>query len=345
MPGGAGTPGGYGGGAGFGGSSSSGGGSSGGGGSGGDGRSAALAAQAAASAARSRAAAAAAAAEADRQNRNAAAEAAAKARAAQQAAEGKVDVGFQEALRKQKIEEDLKNELDEDFLFEGAKARAPTTFKPEIEKYITRSPFTDEPIINERVKKYSPTYYQDRSKIGGETYGERAEAEIKRGGIGTTLKNIALGIVAPQLLAGTKFAPLYQGYRTYETAKRFLPKIGDIQTALQAALTREPTTGTRKTTGTKKINPLVASNRGGDGEGIKTVAEKVATGEGLESGAKLLGVNDTQKAELFKRRNMVEDILRKGSYQGRDLTSGQKNNLRNYIEQINKFLVPVQQGI
>ena len=100
-----------------------------------------------------------------------------------------------------------------------------------------------------------------------------------------------------------------------------------------------------KTTGTKKTTPLVASNRGGDGEGIKTVAEKVATGEGLESGAKLLGVNDTQKAELFKRRNLVEDILRKGSYQGRDLTSGQKNNLRNYIEQINKFLVPVQQGI
>ena len=71
----------------------------------------------------------------------------------------------------------------------------------------------------------------------------------------------------------------------------------------------------------------------------------MATGEGLESGAKLLGVNDTQKAELFKRKSMVEDILRKGSYQGRDLTSGQKNNLRNYIEQINKFLVPVQQGI
>jgi len=97
------------------------------------------------------------------------------------------------------------------------------------------------------------------------------------------------------------------------------------------------------TTGTRKTTPLVAS--GGDGQRVKTVAERVATGQGLESGAKLLGVQNTQKAELFKRRSMVEDILRKGSYQGRDLTSGQRDNLMNYIEQINKFLVPVQQGI
>ena len=97
------------------------------------------------------------------------------------------------------------------------------------------------------------------------------------------------------------------------------------------------------TTGTRKTTPLVASDR--DGPRVKTVAEQVATGQGLESGAKLLGVQNTQKAELFKRRSMVENILRKGSYQGRDLTSGQRNNLRNYIEQINKFLVPVQQGI
>ena len=64
-----------------------------------------------------------------------------------------------------------------------------------------------------------------------------------------------------------------------------------------------------------------------------------------ESIKKYTGVQDTQKADLFKRRSMVEDILRKGSYQNRDLTSGQRDNLRNYIEQINKFLVPVQQGI
>ena len=75
--------------------------------------------------------------------------------------------------------------------------------------------------------------------------------------------------------------------------------------------------------------------------------QRVSTGKDAvtRSIKKYTGVQDTQKAELFKRRSMVEDILRKGSYQGRDLTSGQRNNLMNYIEQINKFLVPVQQGI
>ena len=43
--------------------------------------------------------------------------------------------------------------------------------------------------------------------------------------------------------------------------------------------------------------------------------------------------------------NILQGILEQGSYQGRVLTNQQKNNLMNYIEQINKFLVPVAQGI
>ena len=207
--------------------------------------------------------------------------------------------------------------------YQDAKAKAPTTLIPKTVTYDKGNPFTDRLI---------PT------TVGQTLFDPRTSqnALLKRpGGIGTTLKNIALGVLAPQLLAGTKLAPLYRGYRTYQTAKRFIPK--GVQETIQTALTRTPTTGTRK------INPLVASDR--DGQRVKTVAEQVATGQGLESGAKLLGVPNTQKAELFKRRSIVEDILKKGSYQGRDLTSVQRDNLMNYIEQINKFLVPVQQGI
>ncbi len=262
-------------------------------------------------------------------------------RAEQQAAEGRVDLGFQEALRKQKIAEDLKNELDEDFLFEDAKVKAPTTLKPTTVIPERGTPFAQGLIKTVTPQKISPTYYQDRSKIGGETYGERAEAGIKRGGIGTTLKNVALGILAPQLLAGTKLAPLYQGYRTYQTAKRLIPKIGDVEKTIRTAFT--PRLTPKLTTGTKTTTPLVARDR--EGPRVKTVAEQVATGQGLESGAKLLGVENTQKAELFRRKRTVENILREGSYQGRNLTSGQRDNLMNYIEQINKFLVPVQQGI
>ena len=74
-----------------------------------------------------------------------------------------------------------------------------------------------------------------------------------------------------------------------------------------------------------------------------TVAETITTGAGLESGQKMLGLD--QRQELTKRRNIVQGILEQGSYQGRVLTNQQKNNLMNYIEQINKFLVPVAQGI
>ena len=87
------------------------------------------------------------------------------------------------------IDEPKTNDWD----YQDKKVHAPTTFKPKIEEYITHSAFTDEPIINERVKKYSPTYYQDRSKIGGETWGERAEEGIKRpSGILGTLGKVAL---------------------------------------------------------------------------------------------------------------------------------------------------------
>ena len=328
MPGGAGTPGGYGGGAGFGGSSSGGGGRTGGGGGGGEGGAAMRAA-----AQREEIARAAAAAAAAEQARTDALNA---QRAAQQAAEGRVDVGFQEALKKTADA----RQRQEEFLDTG-----------DIDALTDLTGFDTAPIVDIRdiqgevtdpgSVSYNPLLkVLDEPKVdeGFKRYVRQVQQPIApkpKSGIGTTLKNVALGVLAPQLLAGTKLAPLYRGYRTYQTAKRFIPK--GVQETIRTALTRTPTTETKKTT------PLVAS--GGDGQRVKTVAEKVATGEGLESGAKLLGVQNTQKAELFKRRSIVEDILRKGSYQGRNLTSGQRDNLMNYIEQINKFLVPVQQGI
>jgi len=333
MPGGAGTPGGYGGGAGFGGSSSGGGGRTGGGGGGGEGGAAMRAA-----AQREEIARAAAAAAAAEQARTDALNA---QRAAQQAAEGRVDVGFQEALKKtadaRQRQEEFLDTGDIDALTDlTGFDTAPIVDIRDIQGEVTDpgsvsyNPLLkvlDEPKVDEGFKRYVRQVQQPI-------------APTPKSGIGTTLKNVALGVLAPQLLAGTKLAPLYRGYRTYQTAKRFLPE--GVRETIRTAFT--PNLKPRLTTETKrKTTPLVAS--GGDGQRVKTVAEKVATGEGLESGAKLLGVQNTQKAELFKRRSIVEDILRKGSYQGRNLTSGQRDNLMNYIEQINKFLVPVQQGI
>ena len=332
MPGGAGTPGGYGGGAGFGGSSSGGGGRTGGGGGGGEGGAAMRAA-----AQREEIARAAAAAAAAEQARTDALNA---QRAAQQAAEGRVDVGFQEALKKtadaRQREEEFLDTGDYDVFADTTLLSGPQVDIRDIQGEVTDpgsvsyNPLLkalDEPKVDEGFKRYVRQVQQPI-------------APTPKSGIGTTLKNVALGVLAPQLLAGTKFAPLYQGYRTYETAKRFIPK--GIQETIRTAFT--PNLKPRLTTETKrKTTPFVAS--GGDGQRVKTVAEKVATGQGLESGAKLLGVDYLrQKEEARRRGKIIADILNKNSYQGKDLTPKQRNDLINYIEQINKFLVPTVQG-
>ena len=324
MPGGAGTPGGYDGGSG----SNSGG--SGGGGEGG-------AAQRAA-AQREEVARAAAAAAAAEQARTDALNA---QRAAQQAAEGRVDLGFQEVLRKQKIQQDLDNleDLDDRSDFTGFNT-APIVDIRDIKGEVTDpgsgsydklTEVLDSPDVDEGFKRYVRQVQQPITPT-------------PKSGMGTTLKNIALGVLAPQLLAGTKFGTGLNIYNKYQQAKRYVPKIGDIETALKSKLTNNFIgTGDNRFATQNQNKKRTFNEFTRDGNNV----QKVSSGKDAvtESIKKYTGVQNTQKAELFKRRSMVEDVLRKGSYQNRDLTSGQRNNLINYIEQINKFLVPVQQGI
>ena len=250
-----------------------------------------------------------------------------------------IDIGFQEALKKEKIAEDLKKELDKDFLFQDAKAKAPTTLEPKTVTYDRGNPFT---------KRLIPT------TVGQTLFDPRTSqnALLKRpGGIGSFFKNAAMAVV-PGLLP----AKLAQGYRLAKLGYDLKNRKGVYGTALRLGenLIGKNVGDFIKTGGSQfdRLNPNEMKNvrtfkptRDRDEERVKTVAERVTTGAGLESGEKLLGVQNTQKAELFKRRRTVENILREGSYQGKDLTSGQRNTLRNYIEQIDKFLVPVQQGI
>ena len=75
-----------------------------------------------------------------------------------------------------------------------------------------------------------------------------------------------------------------------------------------------------------------------DRDGIQQV---VTGGEDIvtKTAAKFTGMSDEDRAEFKKRRNKIQGILDQGSYQGKELTEQQRNNLMNYIEQINKFLV------
>ena len=68
--------------------------------------------------------------------------------------------------------------------------------------------------------------------------------------------------------------------------------------------------------------------------------KQITGGENVvsENIKKFTGTTDEQ-AEFIKRRNMVQGILDQGSYQGKELTGEQRNQLLNYVEQISKFLV------
>ena len=245
-----------------------------------------------------------------------------------------IDIGFQEALKKtadaRQREQEFLDTGDYDVFADTTLQPGPKVDIRDIQGEVTDpgsvsyDPLLEalgEPKVDEGFKRY---IRQTQQPIAPETSP----------GIGTTLKNVALGVLAPQLLAVTSFAKPYNLFRQYQTAKRFLPE--GIQRSIRTAF-RQPKIETEAGL-TKK---LVKSAR--DSDRVSTPAQAVAEGTGLESGQKMLGLD--QRQELTKRRNIVQGILEQGSYQGRVLTNQQRNNLMNYIEQINKFLVPVSQGI
>ena len=196
----------------------------------------------------------------------------------------------QKILNQLQAKEKEKFERDQDYM--DLKAKAPTTFKPKVEKYITHSPFTDKPIINERVKKYSPTYYQDRSRIDGKTYGERAEAGMKRGfldsGLGTLAKGAATALawplasafVPPKLMTGLTWGKrgydLKQG--KYDTALQKLGinrsnLISNIEKAKGRQFDPKDSIGW---TGEQKRNKTFHE---GKGDGEATIAQQVTGGQ------------------------------------------------------------------
>ena len=289
-------------------------------------------------AAASRAAEQQAAAQRDMQATIAQAERAEANRVAQPAAEGKVDVGFQEALKKtadaRQREEEFKDTGDIDALTDltGFNTAPKVDIRdiqgevtdPDSVSYDPLLKALDEPKVDEGFKRYIRQVQQPI-------------APTPKSGMGTTLKNIALGVLAPQLLAGTALAKPYNLYRQYQTAKRLIPK--GVQDTIRTAFTPRVTTETKR-----KTKPLVARDR--DNERVRSVAETITTGTCLESGEKLLGVDSIrQKEEARRRGRIIMDILNKNSYQGKDLTQEQRKNLLDYIEQINRFLVPVTKAI
>ena len=87
-----------------------------------------------------------------------------------------------------------------------------------------------------------------------------------------------------------------------------------------------------------KVKPSKNPDERGDGLTQKVASDKDVISEGIK---KYTLTND-QRKEAIKRRGIVQNILNQGSYQGNELTNQQRNQLTNYISQIDQYLVPVE---
>ena len=196
--------------------------------------------------------------------------------------QGPVDVGFQEALRKQQIATDLRQKQQD----------------PDYGQF-----FRPQPVV------------EQSSGIMG-TAKDKATQMAKDFATRKAMKALGLGAFNPFLGVGSwlldKFAP---GAKAKFTNKFKY-------------------TGPKTDTQEKATKKLVKHDPVDRDEKQITGGENVVS----ENIKKFTGTTDEQ-AEFMKRRNMVQGILDQGSYQGKELTEQQRNNLMNYIEQISKFLV------
>jgi len=219
--------------------------------------------------------------------------------------------------------------------------------KPTYEKYTTHSPFTDEPIISERIKKYSPTYYQDKYSPPKDTGGIMSKVLGFLGDTALTVasggSNKALAYTAKAIQAKRK----YDKFKESALAKKLGldQKINNLTSTIDKAKGRkfdsDDLLGTADWQGEQKRNKTFHEGKGdGDRQQVTTVQEAVA-GKGLEEGQKMLGTD-----EIKKRHRLLETTLNDGFYvdnEGRtiQLNDQQKAMLTNYISQIDKYLVNV----
>ena len=260
--------------------------------------------------------------------------------------DNKVDVGFQEVLRKQKIVEDLKKQTDEDFGFEDIKVKAPKVLKPKTITYDKGNPFTD---------KLIPT------TVGQTLYDPRTSqnALLDRGsGIGGLLKGLgtaAASIFLPMILPA-KAAAAYKVYNTAKTASAFAKKFGITDKDHVKTLTSNIKSNINKDIlkQTKKDDiPKVADRHPGTGKKKRTFHEGKGDGidrilpESLQSSVAegtQQYLSDEMKEQYTVAQNKMKAALASGYYIDQDgkqiqLSDEQVNALTQWITKIDGMLV------
>jgi hypothetical protein len=202
---------------------------------------------------------------------------------------------------------DKQTKEKEDWGFQDVKAKPKVPTVPKTETTTVHGK-DDQVFTMTKPKKYSPTYYQDRSKIGGETWGERAEKSARPGsGIMGTLGNIAMALI-PGLLP-VKYA---NAYRLAKLGLDIKNKKGIVGQAINQALTSNVSTSnigdifSGKTTTDTRDDRDVRDR----GDGRQVIAEAPKADVVTESVKRF---TQPQLTELQKRQSILQGYADKGA--------------------------------
>ena len=234
-----------------------------------------------------------------------------------------------------------KEQIERDWRFEDLKAKEPTVPPKRYKTVTTRHPEVDDVVPTEIRDFYSPTGYQDLSRattgtMGERTWGEQAEAGIKRDGIMGMLGKIA-PFLLPALLPA-KLGQLYSGYNQAKTLSRYAKQFGITDKDIMSSLTSDLTSKSnirnllsRKTTTDVKDDGF----RQGDIQEKKIKAPKDVITAGIE---KFIPSKE-QLTEVRRKRDILQGYADKGALNERG-----QNTLLQMNQFLEKYLVPVAHG-
>ena len=148
-------------------------------------------------------------------------------------------------------------------------------------------------------------------------------------GLGKVIKNVGLGIVAPQLLAGTKLGSLYSGYTTANRASTLADVLGwskpkDVMSTFTSNLS--------KPKGTTDTTPKGDRNNREQGIMQAQVPKDVVSKSVEKFSPKQLDLLQQRYAELNK-------VIESGEYMGQKLNNNQLATLTQTSKQMKDFLV------
>ena len=223
-----------------------------------------------------------------------------------------------------------KEQIERDWRFEDLKAKEPTVPPKRYKTVTTRHPEVDDVVPTEIRDFYSPTGYQDLSRattgtMGERTWGEQAEAGIKRDGIMGMLGKIA-PFLLPALLPA-KLGQLYSGYNQAKTLSRYAKQFGITDKDIMSSLTskgniRKLLSGKTTTDTTDTRDDIF---RQGDIPEQKIKAPKDVITAGIEK----FTPSKEQLTEVRRKRDILQGYADKGGLNERG---------QNTLMQLNQLL-------